>query len=71
MGLNGSSRFGTVSMQLRPQSVRRRKEKGGEEVAGWIEGVRFGRCGCGCGRESTRGSACVEVAARVVFSQTN
>lgn len=56
-------------MQLSPQSVRRRKEKGGEEVAGWIEGVRFGRCGCG--RESTRGSACVEVAARVVFSQTN
>lgn len=56
-------------MQLRPQSVRRRKEKEGEEVTGWFEGVRFGRCGCG--RESTRGSACVEVAARVVFSQTN
>lgn len=34
IGLNGSSCFGTVSMQLRPQSVRGRKERGGEGRGG-------------------------------------
>lgn len=44
-------------MQLRPQSVRGRKEGAGKEVAGWLLGFRFG--GCGGGRESVGGSVCV------------
>lgn len=44
IGLNGSSCFGTVSMQLRPQSVRGRKERegwGGPEGGGrWPGGSK-------------------------------